>query len=132
MIPLDINFTSSESIPALEGPSNVQARAYPGVIQVSWDVVKNAKSYMVYRRTYRDETDTQQADYQNQYLGDTTNGCYNNVVSFKNQLQDGLEYEYTIIANSGQSTNRAISDTDLVLNGQSKSPRLRTNIPTRE
>jgi hypothetical protein len=120
-IPSDINFTSSESYPGIEGVENVQAKVYPRAIQVSWGVAKDAKFYDVYRREYTDG----EAGLNLLLQKDLENGYYNDIVGFNTRydLKANCEYEYTIVAKSGKSIdNSDISQT--VLNALAKSPRV--------
>jgi len=132
-IPSDVDISMGEKVPAIDAAGDVKAVAYPGIIQVSWDSSKDAKSYDVYRRTYRDEEES--VNYEDKFLANIPVGgnlFYNDIVSYTNQLRDGWEYEYTIVANSGQSTNgRAISHDDVVLNASARSNRVTAAIPAR-
>jgi hypothetical protein len=133
------NITTEVGVKALPSPENVRATAYPGIIIVSWDPVKDAAAYDVYRRD--DETGAVsiwQRDLDIPYLygkfaspsGTVTPipvGTATTVVDavgFDNQLVDGRSYSYTVVAYSGQSTSgnngRATygtNDTDLIWNG---------------
>jgi hypothetical protein len=73
-------------------------------------------SYDVNRRTGNSGSDSQNPDYQSKHVGyvpvvnasgvrTNANLILDDIVSYENQLTNGVEYEYTVVANSGQSTN---------------------------
>jgi hypothetical protein len=78
----------------LSAPGNPRAAAYPGVIVVAWDLVKDAANYTVTRTdskgTFKSITTTA-----------TTVPYLVDKVGFSNQLTDGETYTYTIKANAG-------------------------------
>ncbi len=127
--PSDFTYTNKDEMVSIDGPSNVRAVAYDyGVIAVSWDPVKDAKSYDVYRRISQDASGDTIADYTAKFMANIalesisagTSLGYVDTVSFSNQLKDGVTYEYTVVANSGNSTSgRAVSKDYFVQNGSS-------------
>jgi len=132
-IPDDVTYTGKETIPQIAAPRNVKATVYPwGAIHVTWDPVKDAKSYDVYRRA---DVGGNSPNYSSDHLGTVTAGenpSYPDIVGFDNQLQNNGWYIYTIVANSGQSTNkRTISENDVVLNSSARSPRVQAKVPAR-
>lgn len=121
------NVTTTEAIPSVGDPTNVQAKAYPGAIVVSWDPVRDATGYEVYRR----DNTTQATVYWTQEVGNT---YVADILSSTNPLVHDRSYTYVIIALSGQSTytpSRAVlgEGGDIVWNGQS-SVTVRATVPS--
>ncbi|MDR1955481.1 MAG: hypothetical protein LBQ30_01340 [Treponema sp.] len=115
--PDDITETTVESIPSLSGPETVVATAYPGANLITWDFVKDAKSYSIYRQD--DETGVR-VHLKTQPVGPNEVNYYVDAVGFKNQLVDERSYTYTVTANSGQSTShRALVDETVIFDGVS-------------
>jgi len=106
----DYTKTKAYDTPSIGAVKGVKAIAYDGVIQVTWDPVADAKSYDVIRRNLSSTNG------ESKWLTSTAIAAGGNlevkdIVDFTNQLIDKATYEYTVIANSGQSTSgRAIGD----------------------
>jgi hypothetical protein len=102
--------TTGVSIPQLPAPGNVRAVAYDGIVFVSWDVVKDATGYNVYRR----DSETGAV-----FVGSAWNvstaapTSFIDTVSFTNPLVNGRSYTYTVVALSGQSTGDDYSSTGM-------------------
>jgi hypothetical protein len=132
----DYSVEYTDTIPAISGPSNVQAVAYSGLIQVSWDPAPDAKSYDLYRRAVKNAAGEVPANYESKLLGTFTAGSvalnYDDIVSYGNQLQNDWEYEYTVVANSSQSpSGRTVSKDDVVLSAKAVSNKVKAIIPAR-
>ncbi len=124
------------AMPSLTQPADIKAAVYEGMIIVSWNPVKDAKSYDVYRR----DSATGQIVTLAKLDGATTfyssdNPYYVDYVGFYNQLVHGRGYQYTVVAHSGQSTNGLYDNQtrveDLVFNSQT-SVNAAANIPNRD
>jgi hypothetical protein len=102
---------------ALPGPGNVKALPYDGAILVTWDAVKDASAYDVYRK----DVATGLVD---KIKTDVTVTYYADIVSLKNPLADAAKYQYTVVAKS------AGSDSAVIWNGQSSSAEVIAQVPT--
>jgi hypothetical protein len=123
------SMTTGEAIPSISGPGEVTATAYPGANLITWSLVKDAKSYTLYRQRSGGEliTVTQQAK------GNTEVDLYYlDAVSFDNQLVDGVDYTYTVVANSGQSTSGRATVGETVIFDGAASARVTATIPKRD
>ena len=134
--------SAPKNVPA-GAPSNVKAVVFQGGIQVTWDPSVNAQSYDVYRRTVGGTG----ADAESRFIGQiivatgtdlnqTNRGglTYNDVVSFNNQLENGWQYEYTIVANGRQSLSGRfavfpLDPDEYTMSAAAKSNRVTANIP---
>jgi hypothetical protein len=127
-------------IPVIEGPGNVRAVAYSGLIQVSWDPAPDASSYDVYRRAVKNAAGEEPANYESVAVYDINGDpikagsslTITDIVSYSNQLQNDWEYEYTVVAINTQSPySRTVSKDDVILNAKAVSNRVRAIIPER-
>jgi hypothetical protein len=122
----ELNGNVTETIPSLSGPDNLTAKAYPGVNLLTWNLNKDAKSYTVFRRDTVTRIVTKLAATS---IGETG---FKDIVSFDNQLIDKRNYEYTVTANSSQSTSgRKSVDNDAVIFDGASSVSVTADIPAR-
>ena len=103
----------------LESPGAFDVIAYDGLLLLKWNPVVDAVKYDIYRYDKVDKVSVK--------LNPTVNGnsatniYYLDFVRWDNQLVDGRDYEYTVVAVSSQSTSQNEVTTSLpVQNGSSK------------
>ena len=116
------DFTFKQTPNALPAPE-FEVTAYEGLILLRWKPVTDAASYEVYRYDTVAKVTTQLSVPSGQLY-------YTDWVSWSNQLQDKVDYEYTVVAVSKASTPRdgAYEGTVAFLNGVAKKT-IRANIP---
>ena len=84
--------TTDLNLGSIGNPDRLEATVIPGAVILTWDPVKDATGYRVVRRD-------NQTNGANAYvLGTTTAQAtfFADVRSFNNQLEDGIEYRYTV------------------------------------
>ncbi|GHU73426.1 hypothetical protein FACS189450_13190 [Spirochaetia bacterium] len=109
-------FIGDSEVLAIPGPGNVKAIPYSGAILVSWDAVKDASSYDVYRK-----------DVATGLVARVRNGgaetYYADIISLSNPLVDTAKYQYTVVSVAPGSTSAVI------WNGQSSSAAVAAIVP---
>ena len=84
----------------LDAPANLKADVYDGVIITRWDLGVNTRKYDVYRRDAKNKVSVTEKINK----APVTTLYYIDWVGWDNQLENGVEYEYTVVALS-EKTN---------------------------
>jgi hypothetical protein len=128
-LPTELSVDGTETPYAIPGPANVTARAYEGIILLTWDPVPDAAGYQIFRKDNTDNISkaiSGSFDKQGQFY-------YTDTATFDNNLINGHSYTYTVYSLSGQSGNRAAFTADAYIgNGKTDSNRVSATVPDRD
>lgn len=92
-----------DTIVTLDRTDNVKASSFFGGNYVTWDAVRDADSYKIFRIENAD-TNAETTE----FLGTSTDNYYADVVSSSNALTNGTSYKYEVVA-SGSSSSKSSS-----------------------
>jgi hypothetical protein len=113
------DYSISEKGTVLPAPKNVKATPAPGGILVSWDPVKDAASYTVYRK----DVTKDDLGISEKVGSGVSNPYYADIVGYSNYLVDGHEYQYTVVSSYSSSP------AEIVLNGSAVSKKVVAQVP---
>lgn len=118
-----------DTIVTLDRTDNVKASSFFGGNYVTWDAVRDADSYKIFRIENAD-TNAETTE----FLGTSTNNYYADVVSSSNLLTNGTSYKYEVVASGPSSSQSSSGANSAVFVRDSDARRSETaviaNIPT--
>jgi hypothetical protein len=112
----------------LDAPANLKADVYDGVIITRWDLGVNARKYDVYRRDAKNKVSVTEKLNKD---GPVETLYYIDWVGWDNQLQDGIEYEYTIVALSEKTNYDTGGEggADMIVQNSASKVRAKAKVP---
>jgi hypothetical protein len=144
--PIADHFTldGTEKPYSISGPASVTARAYEGIVLLTWDPVPDATGYQIFRKDDTDNIskaiDNGRYDHDNDPLTPDIRKPFDkqeqlyfiDKATFDNNLINGHSYTYTVYSLSGQSGNQRAATLDAYIgNGKTDSNTVTANVPDR-